>query len=298
MEWTNSRLWLVQQCGERYRRRELEKDIRPRATGLVRGTVIHETIRPMVRRRLEDGAAHLGIRVEDLGAVVVLSPAQRETLLTGALPTVEEVRDTVDTVFTKEWVPDSIALDEEEEAEGAARVRDRIKDTAIDLAGLYRAKVAPGLAPKGVEYRVTVRPKDSDLVIKGTIDLLADEGGDVIADVKSSEKSPDKDAAEDSQQLSLYSLIRYAQTQTIPSGLRLDYLVRTPARHELKHVRLATTRNQEDMAAIVERLNRATEAVRKGVFLGADPSSWQCRSCEYRRDCVLVRRSDRPQSRQ
>ena len=296
MDWTNSKLYVIQQCGERYRRREIEKDLRPRRTPLVRGTVVHETIRPMVRRRLEDGARQLGTSVEHLGAQLTLSVADRHVLLSGALPTVEEVRDTAATAFAKEWIPDGIDFDEDEQSEGAAKVGDRIKDTAIDLATLYRTHVAPTLAPKGVEYRVTVRPKDSDLVIKGTIDLLADEGGDFITDVKSSEKSPDRHAAEDSQQLSLYSLIRYAQTKTIPAGLRLDYLVRTPAKHELKHVPLTTTRDREDMATIVERLNRATEAVQKGVFLGADPSAWWCRSCEYRGDCPLVRRSRRPEN--
>ena len=296
MEWSNSKLLTFEQCGERGRRRYIENDTRPRRTPLVRGTIVHETVRPMVRRRLNDGARRLGISTADLGARLTLTAPERQTLLIGTLPTIEEVRDDAATAFTKEWIPDGIDFDEDEKSEGADKVGGRIKDTAIDLATLYRTKVAPGLAPKGVEYRVTVRPKDSDLVIKGTIDLLADEGGDFITDVKSSEKSPDKHMADDSQQLSLYSLIRYAQTGTVPAGLRLDYLVRTPARHELKHIPLSTTRDQEDMAAIVERLNRATEAVQKGVFLGADPSVWYCRSCEYRSDCPLVRRSRRPEN--
>ena len=296
MEWSNSKLLAFEQCGERGRRLYIEKDFRPRRTSLIRGTVVHETIRPMIRRRLEDGARMLGTSVEDLGKALTLSASDRQVLLTGALPTLEEVRDIAATSFEQEWHGTEIAFDEDEEAEGHAKVGDRIKDTAIDLASLYRTRVAPTLAPKGVEYRVTVRPKDSDLVIKGTIDLLADEGGDVIADVKSSEKSPDKHAAEDSQQLSLYALIRYAETEAVPSRLRLDYLVRTPARHELKHVPLETTRDHEDMAAIVERLNRATAAVEKGVFLGADPSVWYCRSCEFRGDCPLVRRSRRPEN--
>src|SRR5262249_23493725 len=158
--------------------------------------------------------------------------------------------------------------------------------------------VAPAITPVAVERRITVKPQESDLVIHGTIDLIDGPEGapEIIRDLKTSEKAPSDRAAELSQQLSMYSLIRYAEIGRLAGRLILDYLVRTPLRREKRHVLLETTRDAEDMRVLVNRLNVAVETVKRGTFVPTSPDSWYCARayCEYYDDCPYTRRTDRP----
>jgi hypothetical protein len=127
------------------------------------------------------------------------------------------------------------------------------------------------------------------------MDLVAkSSGGEVVRDLKTSEKSPSKDAADRSQQLTMYALIRQAEVGALPVKLTLDYLVRTPARLDRKHVPLDTVRDAEDVGALVHRINTAVEAVKRGVFMPTAPDSWWCAPawCEFYGSCVYVRRGD------
>jgi hypothetical protein len=192
-----------------------------------------------------------------------------------------------------------VSFESEPTPDGAAAAKAGSKDFAIDLSAFYVEELAPAINPVAVERKITVKPKDSDLEIHGTIDLIdGTPTGEHIRDTKTSEKSPSKDAAEKSQQLTMYSLIRFAEKGELPTGLTLDYLVRTPARAERKHVPLHTTRDQQDVAALVNRINTAVEAVKRGVFMPTNPDNWWCSPqwCDFHSTCVYVRRGARPQN--
>ena len=270
LRWSNSSLQCLQQCGERYRRRYIERDFVPRSPRQVRGTVVHK--------------------------VASIAYLQKYALRT--LPSVEQTRDTAADAFEAEW-RSGVLLSAEEAEIGAARVEADSKDFAVDLAGFHVEAVAPAITPVGVERKIIVKPKDSDLEINGVIDLIdATPAGEVIRDLKTAEKSPVKSAAEDSMQLSFYAMIRQAEVGHLPKELALDYLVRTPSKHERKHVPLVTTRGPEDVASLVHRINVAVEAVKKGIFVPASPDAWYCSRayCEYFESCPYVRRSTRPQN--
>jgi hypothetical protein len=108
----------------------------------------------------------------------------------------------------------------------------------------------------------------------------------VLADNKTSAKSPNKELADVSDQLTAYALLRTAETGSMPDSVRLDYLVRTPS-GQTKHVRLSSTRTMDHLRSLVARLNRATELVQKGVFIPTNPTDPMCsaRYCEYFVDC-------------
>jgi hypothetical protein len=268
IQWSNSALTTLQQCGEKFRRRYIEKEYTPPSPRMLRGTVVHRVASLGYQRKLADDV----------------------------LPSVEETRDTAATEFDAKW-RSGVMLSKEEAGQGVEAVEAASKDFAVDVATVHVLDVAPAVNPLAVERHITVKPKDSDLVIHGTIDLIDRTAtGEVIRDLKTSEKSPSKDAADISQQLSTYAMIRQAEVGTLPEKLTLDTLVRTPVRHEVKHVQQHTTRDPEDMRVMVTRINTAVEAVKRGLFVPADPSSWWCSKsyCDFYGDCVYVRRGDRP----
>lgn len=270
MKWTNSGLLTLRNCGERFRRRYIEKDYFPPSPRMVRGTAVHRAVRYSMLNKME----------------------------TLALPPVEAVTDVAASEFESAWAQ-GVLLTDAEKGEDLGTLRGRAKDTAVNLSRLHRMVVAPAIEPVGVERRITVRPKDSDLVIEGTIDLVAlASGSHRIHDTKTAEKSPASTAADTSQQLTMYNLIEFAETGKLAGDSRLDYLVQTPARKELKHVPLTTTRTLEHLAAMVSVLNVATAAVEKGVFLPAPSDWWGCSLewCEYFQTCQYTRGSHRPTS--
>ncbi len=266
--WNNSALRTLQECGEKFRRRYLEREWAPSSPRQLRGTVVHRIATQSLLRKLREQT----------------------------LPSVEEVRDLAATEFDRRWQA-GVALSREERAV-ATSVAAESKDFAVDLSGYHVHTVAPVITPVGVERRIIVRPQDSDLEIHGTIDLI-DQGptGEVIRDLKTSEKSPPASAAAVSQQLTMYGMIRMAEVGQLPAHFTLDYLVRTPKRHERKHVPLETMRTADDIRALVARLNTAVAAVERGVFVPANPESWWCAPtyCEFFHTCPYPIRSTRPE---
>jgi RecB family exonuclease len=260
----------LQNCGEMFRRRYIEKEYSQPNARMIRGTVVHK----------------------------VASRAYFRKLQAQGLPSIEETKDTAASEFDLAWRR-GVVLSEEEAQQGITAVRDGSKDFAVDLSAFHIATVAPAVEPIGVERKITVKPKDSDLVIHGIIDLIDKTAtGEQIRDLKTSEKSPFVDAAEKSQQLSMYGLIRLAEVGSIPERFTLDTLVRTPVKAEKKHVQQHTVRDGADMRALVNRINTAVEAVKKGLFVPADPSHWLCSKtyCNFWDSCPYTRRSDRPKS--
>lgn len=302
-EWNNSRLTRLQMCGERFRRHDIENDPEPSNPRLVRGSVVHAVAKATLRRKVgKDNSA---------------------------LPTLEETRDLAADLFEQAWAREDVRLvDEDEDGQTPAQAKAESKDFAVAISGLHRTALAPRLRPVAVERKIIVKPKDSDLVIHGTLDVvtqpetagqikqptgrmtdcepegpsqnvdLSDPARDTIRDLKTSVKAPNREAAERSQQLSMYAMIRAAEVGTLPEALALDFLWRTPARGELRLAEQLTARGPEHIQALVNRLNMAVEGVKRGVFIPADPTAWWCSEkwCGYWQTCPYVARSRRPQS--
>ncbi len=129
--------------------------------------------------------------------------------------------------------------------------------------------------------------------------------GVVIRDTKTSGKSPTKSyldgsqnpgIADDSDQLTTYSLASLVLDGKIPDLLVLDYLVYTPARHDTKYVPTKTSRTMEDINVLLYRFARAVHswhvACKTGSFLPAKSDDWQCseRYCGYFAQCPAAKR--------
>ena len=293
MRWSNSSLFTLQQCGERFRRRYVEKDWRPSGIKAKRGTAVHKVA----------GESHMRqFRAKEAGKPL------EEYLV--AVPSVEEAKDIAAESFNRA-VMEGVAYTDDEKAEGEDKVRGAEKDVAVAMAEQYVGAVAPRIDPIGVERRVVIKPEGTDIEIVGVVDLISEERElgtwdpengpvivadramrrrvEVVNDLKTADRQPQEGAVERSQQLALYALIRTAETGKPPDKLRLRTMVRTRT-GKVSTVEQTGERSQSDLEAVAQRLNAAIETVRRGVFVPANPDSWWCseKYCEYWGDCVFA----------
>lgn len=258
MKWTNSALLKLLQCPEAYRRIYLEREWRPSSPGQIRGDAVHQA------QRIEF----------------------QSKMATGVLPPLEEVRTCAADHFDKKVKDSELVLTAEDLEDSASHDLKKIlgveKDTAVALAGLHWRRVAPAVNPVAFERQIVVKPRGLDIEIQGTLDLIdaPAPGVEVIRDLKTAKKSPDRQAAHKSQQMSVYAMLRLVDIGRLPDHLRLDYLVRTPARGDLKDIALTTTRDATDVQTLIDRLNIATDVVKAGKFLPAPEGAWWCLSPE------------------
>lgn len=282
--WSNSALTTLQMCGHKWYLRYIKKDWRPVGYAAKRGVAVHHVAkethkRQMVEAKIWDGS----------------EPEVKE--LPGSPRAVEEARDLAASEFEREVNKgDGCVLMEKERDLGHEVVKASAKDCAVDLAGLYVSEVAPLVKPVAIERRVEIAPKGLDYKIMGVIDLVDDDLGDVIRDLKTSEKSPWAGAADVSQQLTLYNWIRYAEKRKLveegklppeeaklPRESKLVNLIRTPKTNDMSVVVQTTTRTMDDIKMLVARIKTAVDAVEKGVFVPADPAAAgsPCGWCEF-----------------
>jgi hypothetical protein len=141
----------------------------------------------------------------------------------------------------------------------------------------------------------------------GAIDIIEQYGNDnvsesvdqnilVIRDTKTSKRSPSEDSAEDSNQLVSYGLATLVLDKKLPDATVLDYLVRTPKRHDLNYVPRSSTVTMDDINVFLFRFARAIHswhvACKTGAFLPANTDDWHCSEsyCGYWSMCPAAKR--------
>lgn len=280
--WSNSALTTLQMCGHKWYLRYVKKDWRPVGYAAKRGITVHHIAkethkRQMVEAKLWDGPVEV-------------------TELPGSPKAVEEARDLAATQFEKEVGKGEVVLMDKEKDLGHDAVKAATKDATVDLSGFYVQEVAPLVKPIAVERKVEISPKNMSIKIQGIMDLVEDDLGDVIRDLKTKEKTPWAGEADVSQQLTLYNMIRYADVRKMPRESKLVTVVRTPKTHEMSVVTQTTTRTMDDIKMLVARIKTAVEATEKGVFVPADPAAAgsPCGWCEYNDGtCPYYRKRDK-----
>lgn len=184
----------------------------------------------------------------------------------------DDVKDAVATEFEAaaqetEWKPD--------EDKG------KIKDETVSLATLYHREVAPTVQPQYVEEEVFFQIPDTEIKLKGFIDVVQ-EGG-IIRDTKTTAKTPNQDTADKSMQLTAYSLAYRTLTGEEETGLVLDYLVNTKVP---KVVPLKTQRSKDDIARFIYITSQITKAIQSGIFY-PNPDNFMCseENCGFWHEC-------------
>ena len=201
----------------------------------------------------------------------------------GSLLSDDEVKAIAADATKREWEAQDVALDEEEKAEGAEKVKGDAIDRSVSLATLYHEQVAPVVEPVGIEQKFTL-PLPSGDELTGYIDVNTPTR---IRDGKTSGKSPAAEAADQSLQLTGYIWADWETSgrQQIKDG-SLDYLVSTK---KPKAVILETKRDEQDFARLHARLDVAGQIIRAGLFPPCDPGQWCCspKWCGYWGHCAF-----------
>lgn len=282
--WSNSSLTTLQMCSHKFYLKHILKDYRQAGYQAKRGIAVHHVAKEAHKRQMIESKLWTP---EDGSSQITEAP--------GSERSIEEARDIAATQFDKA-VKQGVIMSAKDKAEYTEdQLKAQCKDAAVELSAMYVSEVAPTIKPLAVERKVEIRPKDMDITIMGYIDLVEDDLGDVIRDLKTAEKAPFKDAAKFSQQLTMYNMIRAAETRKMPRASKLVHLVRTPVTHEKSVVVQETSRDIEDLKILRERLSTAVDAVDKGVFVPADPSApgSPCNWCEFRDGtCKYVRKQE------
>lgn len=264
--WHASSLAAYLRCGEAYRRRYVEKDFTPSTTPQIRGSAVHRAIGTglIEQQRLK-------------------APAPVELFEDVAATQIDLARRS------------GATLTKEEASIGVAKVFGELKDHAVQYAGGYAIGVASSIEPLAVERTVTITGLIPDVHMKGTIDLVdrapLEPVGEIIRDVKTSERTPPDHAAAQSDQLTMYSLFRQAECPSPePRTVSLDYLIRRKS-GQIDHKRLTSVRGQKDYEILTRRIQAASRGLRAGTFLPSNPATdWWCseRFCPYWATCPFV----------
>jgi hypothetical protein len=170
---------------------------------------------------------------------------------------------------------------------------DREQD--LDAAKILHAEGAAmnSAARIGIDF---AGEQDIVEVIQPPETIETDATGLVIRDTKTSKRSPSQDAAEDSNQLVAYGLASLVLDKKLPNMTVLDYLVRTPKRHDLNYVPRQSIVSMDDVNVFLFRFARAIHswnvACKTGAFLPANPDDWHCSEamCGYWSMCPAAKR--------
>jgi hypothetical protein len=284
--WSHSAITRLTRCGEAYRREYVEKQFLPPTSSMARGTAVHHVV----------AEGH----IRQINAMNESPKAPLSLVLRESLPSVEEAGDLAATRFEQERkLAGMVAPVDETEAPSVIIGRD--KDAAVRMSRFYVGAVAPYRKPLYVERKIVVEPKNLPIRISGIIDLGTAEAPEVegqpdrevVWDVKTGERKPHENVAHESDQLTMYALLRKLETGKIPDGFGLDYLVQEKKAFMPPYrVQLQTKRTQDDVSVMVNRLNNAIDAVQRGAFVANGPGNWYCSAkwCRFFADCRYVRR--------
>lgn len=198
----------------------------------------------------------------------------------------DHIQDVARDATLDEWKRGEVQLNEEDRDDGWSPDRDAAVDAAVDLALFHHKMAAPAIKPTAVQRKFTldVHGVAIPLQLVGQIDI---EEADSIRDTKTSAKSPKKSAADESLQLTTYSLAKLQIDGALTSKVALDYVVRTPKRADLKLIQLESKRTLTDLTPLMHRITVAAKIIQSGLFTPADPGSWWCskKFCSYFETC-------------
>lgn len=278
VNWSNWSLNDLQVCGEKFRRRHIEKERPLKTPSLIRGIAVHDQADVGYKRRMSFD--------KGLGE--------------------EEAQDLASDSYESNWTAGvRIHSDDVKEHGSESGVKAYFKDESVKISGHHAVNFAPKITPIAVEERIEVIPRGFDFKLVAILDLVDQRvlppntfGAEkpteaiIIRDSKTSKKAPKSTDADLSQQLTFQALGWLAKTGKLPDALTLDYFWLTEKRRTNSMKTLSTKRVNEDINALLNRIAQGVEAVQRGVFTPAPPDSWQCseKYCPYFDDCRYVRK--------
>lgn len=253
-----TQLAMYARCGEQYRRRYVKDHRLPPGLAMLRGRGQSRAQELDLKAKLEKGEL-----LEDDAVLDIARDTVKEQLAHG-----------------------EVMFNDDEKAAGIEKSKSATVDQAVRLAGLHHGQVAPKIEPLHVEARMVMRIPGLKRQITSYADVIEKDGR--IRDTKTTKKSPSKDAAERSDQLTVYSLAFGLATGKPSPEQQLDHLVdlKTP-----KVVTLKVRNTRADHVRIANKMNVAMAGIEQGVFPPAPSDAWWCsrKWCGYYDSCPYVR---------
>lgn len=245
-------------CTMRYYFRRVENIIAPPGIAMVVGSSVHKSVERDMRSKMETTALAPLVELQEIAEAGV--KLRFET---------------------------GVAVDEKEAKVGEKVLRGKAIDKAVTLAALHHQTLAPSIEPTMVEEKWVIKMDGYPMDLEGQTDL---EELNCIRDTKTSAKSPKADAADRSDQLTMYTLARHVHRRPWPKHLYLDTLVhlKTP-----KPVTQRTVRDEQDIEILLRKIQAAIEFIDAGKYFPCDPGvSWWCTpaSCGYWKHCPYAKK--------
>ena len=210
---------------------------------------------------------------------------------TGELLEDEQIEDEAAEAFERKWGY-GVALSKEERAEDPKQLAGRMKDRTVKLARLHHDELAPYIFPVSVEEAFTLRFADVKWGLAGRRDIVEPE---LLRDTKTAGMSPNQSEADDSLQLTMYSLKTAVDDRISEVSCLLDKLVCTKKTGKTYHKSLPTVRNKDHFRQLVglpgrrdkSLIGRVWSYVKAGNFAPAPRGAWWCSEqwCGYWFDC-------------
>lgn len=247
-------------CGIAYERRYVNGEHTPPSARAIVGTAVDRAVRVNLQQKIDSG---------ELLPVEAVKDAARDTLVT-------------------EWA-NGVRLSEEDGEDGI-NGRDKALDMSVNLSGFHHGTVAPVIQPIHVARKWVLDVDGLNLQVAGEIDIQEPRR---IRDTKTSGKSPVKDLADKSLQLSTYALAVERIDGQLPESVVLDYVVQTPKRGDTKYVPLESVRRAEHVQPVLERIAHMARILETGIFTPAPIDSWWCspKYCAFHETCRYAARS-------
>lgn len=198
-----------------------------------------------------------------------IETANRAKLEVGEILSVEDVQDT----FSEAWDREKAEVEwEDGEDQG------QLKDAGLAVTTHYYEEVGQKLRPMMIEQGTTV---DVDgIPVKVVIDLVETDGR--IRDFKTAKRTPQKDEADRSIQLSTYAMAYREMTGERESGAQLDYTVNLKSGPKITH--LETQIDDSRIERTKTLIKGVAQAISSGMFYPVE-ESFSCSFCPFRDLC-------------
>ncbi len=253
-----SQIQTYTRCGEAWRRRYIDGDIRPPGIAAHVGTGVHAGASLNFAQKID---SHEDLAPSDIRDASVAAMQAR----------VEE---------------QGVHLTEDDGSLDKA-VGKAIDKTA-QLAVHHAIIVAPMYQPIMTEQAVTIPlPKRSHDIL-GVVDLIDDQQR--VVDFKTTTRAKQQKEADESIQLTVYAAAAARLIGKVPESLVLD--VSVYSEKAIAHTPLVTTRDQQDFQILANHVNVVVAGIQSGVFAPAPRGSWYCSAkwCGYHSSCKYVRK--------
>ena len=262
----NSDLQTLFSCGERFFRRKIRGEKEPMSTALVAGKAVHRSAYDDLTSKVTDGAL---------------------------LPT-DDVKQRASEHLQEEWNAGELLLNEREREQGLETVKGGLVDLTVAAATLHHTHLAPTLnpVPWGLEFSWVLEAHGFPYDLAGQLDVLEliqrnDREEGRVRDLKFVKKAPSQHEAEQSSQLTLYSMAIRAIKKLPVEEVAIDAIIKPTKTLGPRLITLESRRTEADGRAFVARFEQAVLAIERGIFMPANPSEpWApCHYCGFKQTC-------------